>query len=148
MEMKIALGADHGGFELKETIQDWLQARGYKTEDFGTYNTQSCDYSDYAASVSKAVMTGNAQLGILVCGTGIGMSIAANKIQGIRAALCHECFSAKMSRAHNNANVLCLGQRVTGTGLALEIVETWLKSEFEGGRHQRRVDKITALEQA
>ncbi len=148
MEMKIALGSDHGGYELKETIQNWLEAHGYKTEDFGTYNTQSCDYSDYAALVAEAIITGNARFGILVCGTGIGMSIAANKVQGIRAALCHECFSAKMSRAHNDANILCLGQRVTGSGLALEIVETWLKSEFEGGRHQRRVDKVAALEQA
>lgn len=147
MEMKIALGSDHGGFELKGIIKDWLLAHDYKVEDFGTYDTLSCDYPDSAASVARAIVAGDAQLGILICGTGIGMSIAANKVHGIRAALCHDSFSAKMSRAHNNANVLALGQRVIGTGLALDIVETWLAGEFEGGRHQRRIDKMTALEQ-
>lgn len=144
--IKIALGSDHGGIELKAVIKDWLIDHQYEVLDFGTNNADSCDYPDIGVNAANAVASGLAQLGILICGTGIGMSISANKVPGIRAALCHDCYSAQMSRAHNNANILALGQRVTGQGLALHIVETWLAASFEGGRHQRRLDKIAALE--
>lgn len=144
--MKIALGSDHGGFSLKEEIKNWLKEHDYATEDCGTFSTESCDYPDIALTVAQAVASGECDKGILVCGTGIGVSIAANKVPGIRAALCHDTFSAKASREHNDANVLTLGERVIGRGLALDIVEVWLNGSFAGGRHQRRVDKITALE--
>lgn len=144
--MRIALGSDHGGYGLKEAIKEMLKEKGIDFEDFGTYSTDSVDYPDFAEKVAGAVVSGNYDQGILCCGTGIGISIAANKMPGIRAALCGDCFSARMAREHNNANILCLGGRVVGTGLALQIVETWLKSEFQGGRHQRRIDKIAAIE--
>lgn len=144
--MKIALGSDHGGFNLKEEIKKWLQEKGYSYEDYGTFSTDSCDYPDLAVAVARAVASGECTQGILVCGTGIGVSIVANKVPGIRAALCHDTFSAKASREHNDANILTLGERVIGKGLALEIVEAWLGASFSGGRHQRRVDKIMALE--
>lgn len=145
--MKIALGADHGGFGLKEEIKRHLEEKGdYELEDLGTFDEASVDYPDYGAAVARQVASGQAERGILVCGTGIGISIAANKIKGIRAALCSDVFSAKMSRRHNDANILALGQRVIGPGLALEIVDAWLAEKFEGGRHQRRVDKLMALE--
>jgi len=145
---KIALGADHGGYQLKEEIKKWLSERKeqYEVKDFGTFSTDSCDYPDIAKPVAEAVAAGECALGILVCGTGIGVSIVANKIPGIRAALCGDTFSAKASREHNDANILTLGERVIGRGLALEIVEAWLTTPFAGGRHQRRVDKITALD--
>ena len=142
----IAIGSDHGGFLLKEEIKKMLIDKGFKLRDVGTYSTESVDYPDIACSVGQVVTSGECDRGILVCGTGIGISIAANKIKGIRAALCHDIFSAKMSREHNDANVLALGERVIGTGPALMIVEKWLDTEFIGGRHARRVDKITALE--
>ncbi len=146
--LRIALGADHGGFQLKEEIKKWLtEKEEYQIQDFGTYSTESCDYPDIALAVAQAVAGKECDLGIIVCGTGIGVSIVANKVPGIRAALCHDTFSAKASREHNDANVLTLGERVTGRGLALEIVEAWLKACFAGGRHQRRVDKISALDQ-
>lgn len=146
--LKIALGADHGGFQLKEEIKQWLTDKEeYQIQDFGTHSTESCDYPDIALAVAQAVAHHDCDLGIIVCGTGIGVSIVANKVPGIRAALCHDTFSAKASREHNDANVLTLGERVTGRGLALEIVEAWLKASFAGGRHQRRVDKIAALDQ-
>ncbi|WP_088554935.1 ribose 5-phosphate isomerase B [Calderihabitans maritimus] len=145
--MKIALGSDHGGFELKEKIKKYLEERGISYHDFGTYNQESVDYPDFALQVAEAVRAGQYDRGILVCGTGIGVSIAANKVPGVRAALCHDVFSAKASREHNDANILTLGQRVVGPGLALEIVRVWLESEFTGGRHERRVRKITSIEQ-
>lgn len=144
--MIIGLGSDHGGFELKEQIKAHLKQKQVETEDFGTYEITSCDYPDVGRQVAESVAQGRMTRGILVCGTGIGMSIVANKVKGIRAALCHDEFSARMSREHNNANILCLGQRVTGCGLALSIVDAWLEGTFEGGRHQARVDKITAIE--
>lgn len=144
--MKIGLGSDHGGFELKKTILDHLAEKGIVCEDFGTYTKDSCDYPDYGYKVAEAVVSGACDLGILVCGTGIGISLAANKVDGIRCAVVSDTFSAEMSRAHNNANVLALGERVVGKGLALKIVDTWLATEFEGGRHQLRVDKIMAIE--
>lgn len=142
----IAIGSDHGGFHLKEEIKKRLSELGYEYRDYGTDSGESCDYPDFAAAVGNAVAHGECERGILVCGTGIGVSISANKIHGIRAALCGDCFSAEMSRRHNDANILCLGERVTGTGLALKIVETYLETPFEGGRHARRVGKILELE--
>lgn len=144
--MKIAMGSDHGGIHLKNHLKDYLASKGYEVLDKGTYTEESCDYPDYAAAVGKAVTGGEAELGILVCGTGLGISIAANKIKGVRAAVCGDVYSAKMSREHNNANILALGERVTGVGLAEMIVDVWLATEFAGGRHARRVDKIMALE--
>ncbi len=145
--MKIALGADHGGFELKEAIKARLLEKGHEVEDKGTHSLESCDYPDYAKAVALDVAAGQSDRGILVCGTGIGVSIAANKVRGIRAALCGDTFSARMSRLHNDANVLALGQRVVGAGLALDIVEIWLSTSFEGGRHSTRVDKLMEIEQ-
>lgn len=138
----IAIGADHGGFRLKAKIIEYLRGKNLEFKDFGTFDEESCDYPDVAKDVAKNVASKNFYKGILICGTGIGISIAANKFKGIRAALCSDTFSAKMSRAHNDSNILCLGQRVIGEGLALEIVEAWLNTEFEGGRHKIRVDKI------
>ena len=143
---KIAIGSDHGGFRLKETIIKHLRGMNIEFQDFGTYDEESCDYPEYAKKVASVVAEGRFNKGILVCGTGIGISIAANKIHGIRAALCGDVFSAQMSREHNNANVLCMGERVIGVGLAEMITDTWLQGEFAGGRHERRVDKIAALE--
>lgn len=143
--MKIAIGSDHGGIHLKALIAAYMDERGIEVCDCGTYTEESCDYPDIAVKVCKKVQEEDIR-GILVCGTGIGMSLAANKCKGIRAALCADVYSAEMSRRHNNANVLCLGERVTGSGLAESIVKAWLDTEFEGGRHQRRVDKIMDLE--
>jgi ribose 5-phosphate isomerase B len=140
--IKIAIGSDHGGFELKEKIVEYLKSNGIEFKDFGTFTNESCDYPVVAKEVASEVAQGNFNKGVLVCGTGIGVSIVANKIKGIRAALCFDTFCAKMSRAHNDANILCLGQRVLAQDLALEIVDVWLKSEFEGGRHEKRVGMI------
>jgi len=144
--MKIALGSDHGGFQLKETVKAWLLDKGHEVADKGTFDEKSCDYPDYGEAVARDVAAGNADKGILVCGTGIGISISANKVAGIRAAVCGDTFSARMSRLHNDANILALGQRVTGPGLALDIAEIWLSTDFEGGRHQNRIDKIARIE--
>ena len=144
--MKIAIGCDHGGFEHKNAIAEHLMENGYTVEDFGIYEQTSVDYPDIAEKLSKSVAAGENELGILVCGTGIGMSIAANKVKGIRAAACSDHYSARYTRLHNNANVLCLGGRVMGIGTAIELADIFVKTEFEGGRHQRRIDKITALE--
>ncbi len=144
--MKIAVGSDHGGFRLKGEILRFLTEAGHQVEDMGTHSEASTDYPDYAFSVARAVAAGEADLGILVCGTGIGMSIAANKVRGARAALATDCYMARMAREHNNANILCLGGRVVGVGTALEIVRAFLESRFAGGRHARRVGKIEALE--
>lgn len=145
--MKIALGSDHAGFQLKNEIIKHLEGRGIELKDFGTYGGQdSCDYPDYAEVVAHEVVNKNYDFGILVCGTGVGISIAANKVKGIRAALCGDTFSAHSSREHNDANILALGQRVVGVGLAMDIVDIFLKSEFQGGRHQNRVNKLNNLE--
>ena len=144
--MKIAIGSDHGGYGLKELIRKHLQEKGFDIKDFGTDSTASVDYPDFAKAVGEAVVAGEFQRGILICGPGIGISIAANKIPGVRCALVGDCFSAKATRQHNDANILALGERVVGPGLALEIVDIWLSAEFEGGRHQGRVDKIADIE--
>lgn len=145
--MKIAIGSDHGGYHLKEHIKKYLEEKNFDIEDFGTNSLESVDYSDFAREVAEAVAQGKFDRGILICGTGLGISIAANKVRGIRAAVVSDCYSAKMSRAHNNANILALGGRVVGPDLATEIVETWMETPFEGGRHQRRIDKITDIEE-
>lgn len=142
----IAIGSDHGGFELKTHVIKYLKEQGIELFDFGTYTEDSCDYPDVAEKVAKAVANGEYEKGILICGTGIGISIAANKVDGIRAALCGDVYSAKMTRKHNDANILCMGGRVTGRELAFMICDTFLSEEFEGGRHQTRIDKIHALE--
>ena len=144
--MKIAMGCDHGGYELKEAIKADLTAKGYEVEDFGTYSTESCDYPDFAVAAAKAVANGACEKGIVVRTTGIGVSIVANKVKGIRCALLGDVLSAEMTRRHNDTNMMALGAGITGKNLALKIVEVWLGTEFEGGRHQRRIDKITALE--
>lgn len=144
--MLVAIGSDHGGFQLKEEIKKLLAEENIAFEDFGTHSIQSVDYPDIAQKVGEAVVSGQYTRGILICGTGIGISIAANKIKGIRAALCHDVFSAKMTREHNDTNVLAMGERVIGPGLARMIVSTWLATEFVGGRHAARVDKISQLE--
>ncbi len=141
-KIKIAIGSDHGGFDYKASIIKALQDKGYDIVDMGTYSPESCDYPIIAKKVARAVAKGDFEKGILVCGTGIGMSMAANKVKGIRAAVCGDTFSARATRAHNNANILCLGQRVVGEGLALDIVDIWLTTKFEGGRHERRVNMI------
>jgi ribose 5-phosphate isomerase B len=145
--MRVALGSDHAGLNLKKDIISLVRELGYEAKDVGCFDEASVDYPDYAFSVCQEVVTGCADRGILVCGTGIGMSIAANKITGIRAALCHDGFSARLTREHNDSNVLCLGQRVIGTGLALDIVRIWLGGEFAGGKHAARLDKIRAQEE-
>ncbi|HVJ49208.1 ribose 5-phosphate isomerase B [Desulfitobacterium sp.] len=144
--MKIALGADHGGYELKNEIRTHLIDQGIEILDLGTNSKESVDYPKYGFRVGKAILQGEADLGIVVCGTGLGISMAANKVPGIRAALCTETYSARMSREHNNANVLALGGRVTGVGLALDIVDMFIKTPFAGGRHARRVDLLTSIE--
>ena len=145
--MKITIGSDHGAFELKEEVKKVLaEFEGVEVKDAGTFSTEAVDYPDIADKICADVVSGVADRGIALCGTGIGMTIAANKIKGIRCALCHDVFSAKMSREHNNANVLAMGGRVIGYGLAGEIVRAWLTTEFEGGRHDRRLGKVTALE--
>ena len=141
-DLKVIIGSDHGGFHYKEAIIDYLKARNIDFVDIGTHTRESCDYPEIAQNLAKKVASGEYNRGILVCGTGIGMSISANKIKGIRAALCGDTYSARVSRAHNNANILCLGERVIGEHLALDIVDIWLKTGFEGGRHKRRVDMI------
>lgn len=145
--MKIALGCDHGGLEHKNAILQHLKARGFEVTDFGIYEQVSVDYPDIAIKVANAIKDGECQRGILVCGTGIGMSLAANKVKGIRAAACSEHFSAKYTRLHNDSNILCLGGRVIGVGTALELVDLFVDTEFEGGRHATRVGKITAIEE-
>ena len=143
----IALACDHGGYVLMQAVKKHLDELGLAWRDFGTYTDESCDYPDYAAPAARAVASGECDRGILICGTGIGMSIAANKIPGIRAATCSDCFSAEATRQHNDANMLAMGARVLGEGLALKIVDIFLTTPFMGGRHQRRIDKIAALEQ-
>jgi ribose 5-phosphate isomerase B len=142
----IALGADHAGWELKESLKAWLIDRGYHVVDFGTHTPDSVDYPDYAALVGEAVAAGKAERGVLVCGTGIGMAITANKVPGVRAAACGDLYVARMSREHNDANVLALGGRLTGADAAADILRLWLETDFAGGRHQRRLEKIAGVE--
>ena len=144
--MKIALGCDHGGYELKEFIKTVLDRLGHTYEDFGCFSTESCDYPDFGAAAARAVADGACERGIVICTTGIGISIAANKIHGIRCAHCADSLQAELTRRHNNANMLALGAGFTGKNLAERIVEVFLSTEFEGGRHARRVDKVMALE--
>lgn len=144
--MKIAIACDHGGLRLKNVIIEDLKTSGYTVEDFGTYNEESCDYPDFAGKAAKAVASGAFDKGIVICGTGIGVSITANKVKGIRCALVHDVFSAKATREHNDTNMLAMGQRVIGDGLALEIVHTWLDTKYEGGRHDLRIEKMMAYE--
>lgn len=143
----IAIGSDHGGVELKESVKSALAARGLVVDDYGTENGDSVDYPDFAIKVAGAVSRGDIELGILLCGTGIGMSIVANKFPGVRAALATDVFMAQMAKEHNNANVLVLGGRVLDADLAVDMVNVWLDSRYEAGRHQRRLDKITRLEE-
>ena len=144
--MKIAVACDHGGLNLKKEIVKYLKENGYDVVDFGTDTTNSCDYPDHALPAAEAVASGECEKGILVCSTGIGVSIVANKVPGVRCAHCHDTYCAEFTRLHNNSNMLALGEKVVGAGYALKIVEIFLKTEFEGGRHTRRVDKITAIE--
>ena len=143
----IAIACDHGALALKNHLKAYLEKKGLEVKDFGTDSLDSCDYPDFVAPAAKAVASGECERGIVLCTTGIGASIAANKVKGIRCALCHEPWSAEMTRRHNDANVLAIGAGVTGTNLAEQIVDAFLTHEFEGGRHQRRIDKVMALEQ-
>lgn len=144
--MLVAIGSDHGGFSLKEDITSYLTETNVPFQDFGIYSPGSVDYPDIARQVAQAVADGKCDRGIIICGTGIGVSIAANKVRGIRAALCHDIYSAQMSREHNDANILTMGGRVIGPGLARAVVEKWLATKFAGGRHSRRICKISELE--
>lgn len=144
--MKIAIGCDHAGINLKPVLIKYLEEKGYEFYDFGTYTKDSCNYAEYGAKVAEAVASGEYDRGILICGTGIGMSIVANKVPGIRCAHCHDSFSARATRMHNDANVIAFGERCIGVGIMLDIVEAFLTTEFEGGRHLARIAKITEVE--
>ena len=144
--MKIAVGSDHGGFALKEAVKKHLEAKGIEVEDFGCYSTESVDYAVYGAKVAHCVADGKADYGVLVCSTGIGISMAANKVKGIRAALCSDAHAAEMTRRHNDANMLAIGAGFTGKNLAERMVEVFLSTDFEGGRHERRVNKLNAIQ--
>lgn len=145
--MKIAIGSDHGGFTLKQEIKQLLEEMELDYEDVGCHDESSVDYPDFAIPVAEKVARGEADRGIVICGTGIGVSISANKVKGIRCALVHDVFSAKATREHNNSNVLAMGERVIGPGLAREIAKAWLKTDYAGGRHERRVNKISEYEE-
>ncbi len=146
-KMRIAVGSDHAGFTLKNLVKEHLIQLGYEVEDVGTHSEESCDYPDFAIEVARRVASGRSDLGILICGTGIGMGIVANKVPGVRAAVCHDAYTARMSRAHNAANVLCMGARVLGIGVAMDVVQTFIETPFsEAERHRRRVAKIAAIE--
>ena len=142
----LAIGSDHGGFALKQAVMAHLKERGIEYKDYGTYTTDSCDYPIYGEAVARAVASGECDRGIVICGTGIGISMSANKVKGIRAALCGDCFSAEMCRQHNDANILGLGERVLGVGLALKIVDIFLDTPFAGGRHERRVALLNDIQ--
>ena len=144
--MKIALGSDHGGYELKERIKAYLDSKSIPYEDFGTYSKDSCDYPVFGRAAAEAVADGRCDRGVVVCTTGIGISITANKVKGVRCALLSDLMSAKMTRQHNDTNMMALGQGVVGPMLALQIVDVWLDTAYEGGRHQRRIDKMMAIE--
>ena len=143
----IAIGSDHGGFDLKEAVIAHLKEKGYEVKDVGCYDKSSCDYPVYGKAVANAVADGTCEKGIVICTTGIGISITANKVKGIRAVVCSEPYSARLSKQHNNTNILCFGARVIGIEMAKMIIEEWLNAEFEGGRHQDRVDMIMAIEE-
>ncbi|MDQ2087675.1 ribose 5-phosphate isomerase B [Herbivorax sp. ANBcel31] len=145
--MILAIGSDHAGYELKEEIIKYLKEQNIEYIDFGTCSCESVDYPDYGLKVAEAVKQGKCDSGIVICGTGLGISMSANKVPGIRAAVCANSYMAKMAREHNDGNVLALGARVVGAGLALDIVETWINSDFEGGKHKKRVDKISKIEE-
>lgn len=145
--MKVAIGCDHGGFELKEAVREYLEACGLEYEDFGTFSTESVDYAPIAAKAARAVVEGRADCGVLVCSTGLGISMAANKVKGIRAAVCTNEFCAEMTRRHNNANILCMGGKVVDRETGLKLVEIFLNTPFDGGRHQRRIDQIAQIEE-
>ncbi|MCH8189241.1 MAG: ribose 5-phosphate isomerase B [Proteobacteria bacterium] len=144
--MRIAIGADHAGYELKEALRAELEALGDEVADFGTHSTESCDYPDIAIPLARAVAAGEHDLGVLICSNGVGPSVAANKVPGVRAALCHDVFSARRAREHVDANVLCMGAWAIGRGVASEVLRAFREATFEGGRHQRRLDKIAAVE--
>lgn len=144
--MKVAMACDHGGLDLKNTLKAELEKMGHEVVDFGTYTHDSVDYPDYGYKAAKAVANGECEKGVVVCGTGIGISITCNKVHGIRCALCHDVFSAKATRAHNDANMLAMGQRVIGPGLAIEILHAFFEGEYEGGRHDARIQKLMAIE--
>jgi ribose 5-phosphate isomerase B len=146
--MRIVVGSDHAGLRLKAELVSYLTDLGAQLSDLGTHTPDSCDYPDFAEAVARAVVAGEADWGLLVCGTGVGMSMAANKVPGARAAVVSDTFSAAATRQHNDANILCLGERVVGGGLARSILDAWMSADFEGGRHQRRVNKINALDHA
>ena len=143
---RIAIGSDHAGYELKQQLAEHLREAGHEVEDLGTHSEESVDYPDFGAAVARAVVGGKAEYGVCVCGTGIGIGIAANKVKGARAAVVHDTTSARMARQHNNANVVCVGARLTGPQAAADAVDAFLAAEFEGGRHQRRIDEISELE--
>ena len=145
--MKISIGSDHGGYALKQELIAYLQEQGHEVKDFGCHDTSSCDYPDFGEAAARAVASGECERGIVVCTTGIGISISANKVKGIRCALCSEPYSAEMTRRHNDANMLAMGAGFTGAMMAKRIVDVFLSTQFEGGRHQRRVDKIAAIEE-
>lgn len=145
--MKIILGADHGGYELKNNIAEWLKTQGHQIKDVGTFSPESVDYPDYAKIVGEEVVKGNFDKGILVCGSGVGISIAANKVKGVRAVLCHDVVMARLSREHNDTNIIAMGGRFIAKDLAYEILNVWLNTEFSGGRHARRIEKISSLEE-
>lgn len=144
--MRVAVGADHAGYELKDRLAHWLRDAGHEVDDVGTHSAKSVDYPDPAATVARRVAAGDAERGVLVCGTGLGMTMTANRVAGVRAATCNDLYCARMARAHNDANVVSIGARVVGEGVALEVVRLFVETAFEGGRHQRRVDKINALD--
>ncbi len=144
--MKIGIGNDHAAVEMKNEIVDYLKDKGYEVVNFGTDSHESCNYPEYGEKVGRAVVAGDVDLGILICGTGVGISLAANKVKGVRAVVCSEPFSAKLSRQHNNTNILAFGSRVIGIEMAKMIIDEWLAAEFQGGRHQTRVDMIMAIE--
>ena len=144
----IALGCDHGGYELMQEVKAFLEKKGYEYKDFGCYSTDAVDYPEYGRAAAEAVASGECESGIIICGTGIGISISANKVPGIRCALCSDCFSAAATKEHNNANILCFGGRVTGPVLAAACVDAWLSAEFLGGRHAVRVDMIGEIEKS
>lgn len=143
--MKIAIGCDHGGYELKLAVKKHLEEKGYEVVDYGCHSTESVDYPVYGEKVGRAVAGGECELGVLICGTGIGISLAANRVKGVRAAVCSEPYSAEMTRRHNNANIIAFGARVVGEGTAMTIVDAFLGAKFEGGRHARRVDMLEAI---
>ncbi len=144
--MKIAIGNDHSAVEMKQQVQKYLEEKGYEVINFGTDSEESCDYPLYGEKVGRAVVNGEADLGVVICGTGVGISLAANKVKGVRAVVCSEPYSAELSKQHNNTNVLAFGARVVGIELAKMILDSWLEAEFEGGRHERRVNMIMDIE--